>query len=423
MTLSAFAAANQRHTVPSPLSTGEAAYHQYDPLRRRAQQASRNSGPLSEATRARRRGIQLSPTPVCGTPEWQAAWDAWAEQCGVRHNQGSFGAQMVRIANAAADEGGVWVHRVQVDPARDANGRPRHPNGLLLQLWPDRLRWRSRWDEGDAHGFEWGSDHLLDAVWFRAASSDPAEWRREPVRIDARHLFWVRVAANTDQVDPVPPNHAALAVDAMYRQWQAAELRGAQVRSNLPFVVEDPNPSLSGDGSIQFGAQAQDSEGRTLTVLRPGTVAYLRGGATAKVLNVPQGTSSHDHWLASVAAGAGFDSELIGGRLGNASFSALQMARLKAQEAAAELRQLIDLQGLLRRIVGWVKDAELLWGRDHRSASTEWNALPDRTLDQEKDARRQARMVEAGLMSKAELIRARGRDPQAVFSEIAAEDA
>lgn len=408
--LPAFAAAAQAKTVPSALTTAEAERQAHDMLGRRAGHASRNSGIWSNAVRTRRREIMTNPRPQCSSDALQAAWDRWAMgNVGYRASHGTFDSLLVRAAHALAEQGGVWLQKLQT------NGSP---NGLRFQLWPDSHRERTQ-ESGREDGIAYTADGDIESVIFRATSSSAAEVNRSRTTLRGRNLFWLRYALDAGQIGGVSPGVQALESDEMLRQFNVNALESARTRAALTFIVEEERGNIRGSNALVGGSPSfTDAQGRTLRTVVPGTVAHAWNGAKVKTPDLDTPLDLSRQFERQIAAGTGYARELIGGEVGDANFSALRQARNTAAEDGIEVRDLCGWFAMLRWITeAWIA-AEELEGRS-RWTLDDFTWLPRNQLpiDRLKEVEADEKLEQMGVVSRQELIRARGRNPRDVASE------
>jgi capsid protein len=406
--LIAFAAAAQAKTVPATASSAEAE-RQYDEiLRRRSEHAGRNSGIWSNALRERRRQTMTNPRPQCATEELQAAWDDWAERnVGYRASHGTLEAILIRAANAIAEQGSVWVQKIQT------NGGP---NGLRFQLWPDSLRERTRVGQRE-DGIEYTADGDIASVLFRWQSSSAAELRQTQTTIPGQDLFWMRYTLPVGQIGGLSPGLQALESDEMLRQLNVNTLESAKTRAAFTFIVEDERANLRGTNALVKGSSFTDAQGRSIKHVAPGTVAHAWNGAKVKIPDIDRQVDVSRSFERQIAAGTGYARELIGGEVGDANFSALRVALNGAVQDGAEVRGLIGWFAMLRWIAeAWVA-AEALEGRSWNRRDIRWLQRPSMAIDRLKDVQADEILDRLRVVSRQELIRARGRNPRDVAAE------
>ena len=408
--LLAYAAAAQAKAVPSEQTTGEAERRHHDMLRRRAGHAARNSGFWANGIRVRRRALMTNPRPQCTEDALQEAWDSWAQgNVGYRHNHGSFAALLIKIANAVAEYGGLWIQKIQT--AADLNG-------LRFQLWPDHLRERTI-ENGREDGIAYDDNGDIESVLFRSQSSSAAESHETRRAIPGRDLFWVRYALDPGQIGGVSPGVPGLEPDEMLRQYSVNALTSAQTRAALTFVVEQDGPNMRGTNTLVHGRLFTDAQGRTLRSVAPGTVAYAWNGAKVTTPKLDAQPDLSRHFERQIAAGTGFARELMAGEVGDANFSALRMARNAATEDGEECRHVTGWHSMLRWMTLAFIEAERIEGRTAwRLEQFKWLAQPPLPIDRYKEVLADSEELENHLVSRTELIRRRGRNPEDVAEEL-----
>lgn len=180
------------------------------------------------------------------------------------------------------------------------------------------------------------------------------------------------------------------------------------------------------EGSSGLGTGTVDPQELSM---EPGTVRILPAGSTIEFPSLPDSGDAQTllrHLLRSIAAGCGLPFELVSGDLSQVNYSsaklglesfkrrvtALRASLLTARMLEPLWRRLIVLETLAGRLrISNLEAAfavSFLW--------PQWAAL-----DPLKEAQSDALLLSAGLRSRAEIISARGRDPEEVFAEIASD--
>lgn len=402
--LQAFAAASQESSTPSHLGGGQAVRKEGDIVRRRAADAWRNSPLIHNGTRTYRRGLLGSINAVWSDERAQEAWDAWAQNCGYRHNHGSLPSILGRVAHHLAQDGEVFLHRVVVEVEPDI-----HPNGLLLQVWPARLRDRTNRPGSDVvDGIEF-ENGLPSAVYFKARTSSPESLAVRSVRVPFSELVWLRYAPEGDQLDGLAPSHAAIESDAQLSDYAQTALVQQRVASCAAAVIMADSPPFLFSKQMELGPRVTDSEGNAVELMEPGTFPIVHGAKGITSITPEMSPFPVREHTARVAAGQGLAAETISGQVGQASFSALRHALLTQEEVIAEFALLCGWSTLTKRLEQWFRREELLAGRSWESATLDWLSRRRESIDPVKTVVAEGREIELGLKSKQQAVRERGR--------------
>jgi len=350
----------------------------------------------------------------------QAAWDAWARECGYLHQYGSYTSQMMRARQHLVMEGEVFIQRVIVNNSK-------HVNGLLLQVWPGRYRDRGKQSLGGKgtriiiDGLEFAGG-LPTAVWMVSQNTQPDFWGGGAIRIPFDDLVWLRYAPEADQIDGLPVMHAAIASDAQLADYAETALIQSRVAACMSAMIMAEPHHLSTD-ILNLGTRVTDAEGNVIEELTPGSFAIVHGAKGVTSIEPKANHFPVEHQNARVFAGQGLTAEVAGGAAGGASYSGLRWAITQRDEAVEEFSRLSDWLVGMQRVLGWFVEAEMLAGRDHSQVVFQW--LPGRksAIDPEKEANADKIRIESGVKSKREVILQSGRDPEQVFQEIEDEQA
>ena len=205
-----------------------------------------------------------------------------------------------------------------------------------------------------------------------------------------------------------------------------AILMQAKVAALLTGYVSSPD---GGDAGLSDGGAA--SGGAVDLSLEPGAVRVLPPGAHVEMSDPPNGLSQVADMARgidrNIAAGIGLSYEQLTGDLAEASYSAARSSLLAHRRLAdMKRRDLIERQFLRPLWRRWIR-VELLRGAV--TAETDDDLAADfiapgwQWVDPQRESAAALAENEAGVRSKAEIIAARGRDPDEVLAEIAAERA
>lgn len=167
--------------------------------------------------------------------------------------------------------------------------------------------------------------------------------------------------------------------------------------------------------------------------LEPGVMRRLPPGADVVFPAVPDASGAPDflrHMVRSIAAGGQVPYELISGDLSQVNYSSARLGLEQFKRRVRALQRSLLTSRLLEPVWARLVTLEALSGRIDPAAfeadpqafyavSAMWAEWP--SLDPVKDTRADIDAMNANLRSRFEIIAARGRDPQEVNDEIAAD--
>jgi lambda family phage portal protein len=247
-----------------------------------------------------------------------------------------------------------------------------------------------------------------------------------PIRVDASdvlHVFDPKIPGQVRGVSWLAPVMTRLAdldklEDALLARMNTAALFGG--------FITDPEGTAAG---FTQGARSGDSVEKSL---EPGVIRDM-GTATITFPSMPGTEGAADlmrHMLRAIASGVSLPYELLSGDLSQVNYSSAKLGLEQFKRRCKAIRASLLVARLLEPIWQRFVTLEILSGRlnawdfernveDFFSVSflfPEWAAL-----DPLKDTNADVIALGAGLRSRAEIIAARGRDPEEVDAEIAAD--
>lgn len=186
------------------------------------------------------------------------------------------------------------------------------------------------------------------------------------------------------------------------------------------FAVFEINADETTPGLISSDA-AQETN---LESLSPGLYERLPPGRDIKFASPPpaddQGYVADQ--LRAISAGLGVPYEVLTNDLSNVNFSSGRMGWLEFQRAISQYQQQLIIPRMLDRIGAWFVEG---WGL-YNSAATDrvrvtWTPPRREMIDPSREVKPLREMFDLRMTSLSEIIRQTGRDPEAVFAEIAEE--
>jgi lambda family phage portal protein len=247
-----------------------------------------------------------------------------------------------------------------------------------------------------------------------------------PIRLpreDVCHVFEPKVPGQVRGQSWLSP---VLTTILQIDQLQDNLLQRAATASLFGAFVVDPS------GQSGFGAGSSDPQQLSL---EPGVLRVLPPDCTISFPQVPDVDGCDQllrHMLRQVAVGAGgLCYELVTGDMSTATYSSTKVAVESFKRRVKTIRETLLIARLLRPIWRRWTTLEVLYGRLHapnfERDPTPYFAVdflfddPLPSLDPYREAQADTLLINAGVRSRRETIAARGRDPDDVDAEIAAD--
>jgi len=238
------------------------------------------------------------------------------------------------------------------------------------------------------------------------------------VFVDTRDLSELRLGELTDTDDGEPLAHASITPDKIASELAVADLRHKQAAANLTAVAHSERASLSGPaGFLNAGPSITGPNGEKLTSLAPNSFVLARGVDGVVFPRLDNSAVDHATHRARIAAGLLHTLQTIGGDTGTASMSSLMHSTALMSQRGEDLGLDMGIPTMLRKILSWFLEAELLAGRNWYGQRWDWLERPPITINPLRDTEALAMEIEQGLDSLPNAIRRRGRDPRAVARE------
>jgi len=158
--------------------------------------------------------------------------------------------------------------------------------------------------------------------------------------------------------------------------------------------------------------------------LSPGTIQYLEQGESVS-FGTPRSTSDSEFYkrhLRAIAVGTGVTYELLTGDLSNVNYSSIRAGMIDFREMVETWRWVHFIPLVCRRVYRWFEESAYTAGRIRSTGyDIDWTPPQWPMVDAQKEIGADTDEVLAGLSSWSEKIRERGRIPEEVLAEIAAE--
>lgn len=212
-------------------------------------------------------------------------------------------------------------------------------------------------------------------------------------------------------------------------QFQDAQLVKQKVQAMLAGFIVDPEGDAAGFDKAKSGG----IEGILEAGLEPGTLYNLPGGRDIRFSEPPAGGAEYAAYvkasLRAIAAGLGITYEQLTGDLEGVNYSSIRAGLIEFRRRIAQLQRNVLVFQLCRPV----------WDRFVRLAilsgaleAPDFAAHPERYrakwvspgwdwVDPQKDLQAEILAIDAGIKSRQQVIAERGRDPEQVDAEIAAD--
>ncbi|SIS71542.1 phage portal protein [Paracoccus saliphilus] len=262
-------------------------------------------------------------------------------------------------------------------------------------------------------GVERDGRGVITGYWILPnAPGDPFATVTASQRFDADDVVHVYESEFPGQVRGISPlvavlpvlNNASIAIEARLKQLQVSALLTAIFTST--------------DGTDAFDGEINPS-------LEPGAIIRARPGETVETVRGPE-SPDFDAFMKilyrQIAAAIGVTYEDLIGDLEGVNYSSFRGGALTARRKAEATRKVLLIEGLLVPVFRRWHGIERLAGRTAGGIITPgWIEPSWPQVDPMKEANAEIALLDAGLKSRREIIAARGRDPETVMDEIAAD--
>lgn len=400
------------------------------PIRRRARDAYANNPHARAAVEAwvtALIGTGARATPTHPDEEARkaisAALDDWSDVADINGATDWYGLQ-AEIARSLVIDGEALLTMVET------------PDGMRLRLLPaEMLPEDETRDLPGGHqvvgGVEFDGHGRRVAYWIRPELPASA-WMvtTAPQRVDAADVIHIFRPLGAGQVRGVSWLAAVLPKLTDIDELSNALLIGFKVSTMFAGVLENAN-DLSGenpfDGS-QIGSVVVEG-------LEPGTVKYVPGGYSLKFATPQQAQQAPEFLsaeLRSVAVGMGVPAHLVSGDLSKANYGSLRADLVAFRQRYEQVQYGTLAPVLLRRVHARAVTSLILSGEldadGFESDPKAWTraeylfpAPP--WIDPAKDSAAYRELIDAGLMSRRQVVAERGWSVEALDAEIAADRA
>jgi lambda family phage portal protein len=397
-------------------------------LRARARDLDRNDGWA-------KRGVEIVsecsigggiiPKPETGTDrldkEIAQAFADWSEFCDAEEQADFYGLQDLAVQTIAVS-GDVLIRR----------RRRRSDEGLSVPLQlqlmePDHLDVTHI--KNNTTGFDIINGIELDRINRRVAywlyQTHPGEvGLYRPMRFDSQRIPADQIAhayrkTRPGQLSGVPWLTAAMIDLRDLGEYENAE----QVRKKVEacFAAFVTSSDLSDPGLL--GEEGEDDIGR-LETLEPGMIEYLEPGEDVSFAQ-PSPSSGYDSYtrarLHKIATAMGMPYQLLTGDVSRVNWSSYKAGIVPFKAMIRRFQKRTVLPMVCRPAWRWFIESAFAAGRiSELNYGVQWTLPGFEPIDRQKELMADQMEARIGKASMTELIRASGRDPEAVIAEIKA---
>lgn len=340
-------------------------------------------------------------------------WRRWSEECDS-HARTTFAGLQSQVVRSMVVDGESLVRL-----------RPRRPEDglavpLQLQMIPS--------DDLDVHqARELGNGRIVAGIEFDSLDRRRAyHVRRGPLspettRVPAEDILHVFEPLSPGQVRGLSWFAPVLLRLQDLDKYEDAQLLRQQIAAMHAGFVVDMSGGTGGYSGEQTGNDLVAS-------LEPGTMQALPPGTDVKFSEPPQLPSEYEaflRWqLRAVAAGVGCTFEMITGDMSQVNYSSARVGLLEFRRRIEALQQQVVIPQFCAPAWRRFIDLAVLSGllpADEAVYAVSWIRPSWDWIDPKKDIEAEALAVQHGFKSRAEVISERGRDPEHVDEQIAAD--
>lgn len=402
----AYAAASEKTSTAPRISTGQAlASHEGKVIEWRSRDAVRNDPSSRRGQFLYRNGARGPLKPRSSIAEANQAFDRWARLVGFRHQAFTF-SQLFGVAlNELIQTGRVFIQRIQSDPIASSG---RHPNGLLLQVWPSSAIDMSKGQLGQ----EYESGAVYGGTWFRGETADVSSrlttTSLQSQFVDARDLIELRMISTAGAVGGEPVFSASIVQAKLTHRLALADLARAEVENGLVAVaLIHKQPIRAGFPSVDINRDQNNVE----QPIQKGRIGVVHGDDLKFAPRTAIQSALPIH-TARAAAAINLDAVSLSGDIQGASFSGLNMAVQRERQAVIGFARDCGIFTARDRLLEWWLEREALV-HDVNWFDGDWTWIPETpiVLNRSQQANAEAQQIANGTLSRETAMLENGRDP------------
>ncbi len=242
-------------------------------------------------------------------------------------------------------------------------------------------------------------------------------------RVPAEEILHIYEKKRPGQVHGVPANASSINRMRELDEYQDAHLVLKKVEAcNVGFITQPDAASM-----LTIGNTKADDKGNIIEYFEPGKVNYLRPGEDVRFNDPSSGAGlsdyvgEHNH---AIAAGHHMTYEQMTGDLSSVNFSSIRAGTLEFRRVAEQFQWQCFVPFFLDPV--WKKfiDMAVISGfLNTPDYDVEWSTPKWDYVNPQQEVNADISAVEAGFISRSEVIRRRGYDPEIVDAELAEDKA
>lgn len=255
-------------------------------------------------------------------------------------------------------------------------------------------------------GKEYNKEGEIVAYWLfptHPGSSNPVMVSE---RIDARDIIHVYDIRRPGQARGVPWLSSVIIALRELDMYQDAELVKQKIAACFAGFIHD----ISADG-----ATTEELEATIGSHLEPGALEILPGGKTIS-FPTPPSTGSYTDFtrtnLRRIAAGAGPTYEALTSDYSQSNYSSSRMAERLFNKKVKSWQQNMFIPMFCETVWEWFQEAAILEGITKNKYTAKWVTPKVELINPKEDNEADIAAIRAGLESWADVVTARGKDPE-----------
>jgi lambda family phage portal protein len=276
-----------------------------------------------------------------------------------------------------------------------------------------------------------GNTHQRVAYWmYKKHPNDML-----PINVDT--LMSVRIPANEiihwyeilrpGQVRGIPHGVASFLTIKDLDDYADAQLKRQKIAASFAAFIKKTEPGFADQYDQQSAAynKANKTVPNLHEKIEPGAIEYLLPGEDVTFAN-PPGTTGYDEYttgvIRSIACGYLVTYESISGDYSKTNFSSGRLGFIEANKQVGDWQSNTVIPMMLHPVwKHFFKSATLAGLYSGPFIAPDWTAPKRDMIDPYKEAKGYGELLRMGVVTKAEIIREFGDDPERVFAEIDAE--
>jgi len=204
-----------------------------------------------------------------------------------------------------------------------------------------------------------------------------------------------------------------------FDEYEDATLMKQKIAACLAVLTTDP------DGEAPSLGTADDTVTPAVDQLEPGAILNVPPGRSVDIVQPPQTTDYEAYsktQLRAIATGLGVTYEDLTGNYDGLPFSAARMSRLRHWARVEDWRWRIVIPQFCDPVWTWAMQSAVILGLTKDAPAAHWTTEPPPMIDPVNEGLAYQRRIRNGLCSQSEALRELGYDPEAVLTEIAADN-